>query len=275
MTHQAIHFTKMHGLGNDFMIINNLDQTLQPAQLPITDWSNRYTGIGFDQLLLIEPSSQADFYCRIFNADGSEAEQCGNGLRCVARFVHENQIIATDKVTIETKAGVFPVTIKSYQEISVAMGQPQIKEPLVELAFPSRQADLTRQLSIISMGNPHAILKVNSIEDVSVSTLGAEIAAHSRFPQGANVGFMEVITPNHIRLRTYERGSGETHACGSNACAAVIAGIANHWLADKIKVEFGYGSLWIETSGIKGPLRMTGPADYVFSGLLELNNRHH
>ncbi|TAK79398.1 MAG: diaminopimelate epimerase [Gammaproteobacteria bacterium] len=258
----TLHFTKMHGLGNDFVVMD-------PVTLSITDiaqLAHRHIGIGFDQLLVIEPSSRADFFCRIFNADGSEAEQCGNGLRCVARFVHEEKRHPASHLTIETKAGVFPILIKDYDHIRVTMGAPQLQENKLELMLTQQSV----VMSVLSMGNPHAVMAVESVETVPISQLGPDIATHAFFPQGINVGFMQIITPHHIRLRTFERGAGETYACGSNACAAVAAGIAHGWLKSHVQVEFQHGSLHIEWEGEGKPIHMTGPATKVFDGVVTL-----
>lgn len=268
----VIHFTKMHGLGNDFVVINTFTQPINFSLLPISTLSNRYIGIGFDQLLLIEPSQQADFFCRIFNADGSEAEQCGNGLRCIARFIHEQGLTSHSSFTIATKAGIYPVEIKNYQHISITMGAPHIAEILTELAVEHSIQRIP--LSILSVGNPHAIIKVDSITSDLPNELGSTLSMHPYFLQGANIGFMQVISPHHILLRTFERGAGETFACGSNACAAVVAGITNGWLQSKVEVEFHYGSLLIEWEGKDKPIQMTGPASLVYTGEFSLDNRN-
>lgn len=271
MKQPGIRFTKMHGIGNDFVVIDAREQMLHPQQLPIVALSNRHTGIGFDQLLLIETSDKADFFCRIFNADGSEAEQCGNGLRCVARFLHENRL-ATTSFTIETKAGIFSVEILDGDQVRVAMGVPVISQQLVEIQLncePRKAA-----ISVLSMGNPHAVLKVPALQQVNTALLAPAIASHALFPNGANVGFMEVIQKNHIRLRTFERGAGETLACGSNACAAAIAGIKNDWLTSTVQVEFSHGSLWVDWQGDDKPVYLTGSATTVFTGECRLDQRN-
>ena len=269
--HQTpIRFTKMHGLGNDFVIINTINQSLDVQQLSIKLLADRHTGIGFDQLLLIAPSHRADIFCRIYNADGSEVEQCGNGLRCIARFLHEEGLHREPSVHIETKAGIFSLFIKDYDHIRVAMGTPLIQEKLIELK--STANSMLIPTSILSLGNPHAIIKVESIDSILADQLGPEISSHSLFHQGANVGFMQVMNPHHIRLRTFERGVGETHACGSNACAAVVAGMANGWLTHQVNVDFRYGSLSIEWEGTDKPVYMTGPASRIFSGEVILAN---
>jgi len=267
MVKSPIRFTKMHGLGNDFVIINAMGSSFDTTQFPIAQLSHRHTGIGFDQLLVIEPSQQAHFFCRIFNANGSEAEQCGNGLRCVARFIQEEGLYPTSSFNIETKAGIFPVVIEKDGDIRVSMGPPTIQEKLI--ASPIKQDLTPLSMSILSLGNPHAIFKVPSVAVVSPDELGPQIASLAYFPHGANVGFMEVVDEKNLHLRTYERGVGETFACGSNACAAVVAGILNGWLQHHVRVQFRYGTLSIEWEGGNAPVIMTGPAARVFAGVVE------
>jgi diaminopimelate epimerase len=255
----------MHGLGNDFVIINSLTQTKDMQKSIIANLANRYTGIGFDQLLIIEPSQAADFFCRIYNADGSEAQQCGNGLRCVARYLHEEGMHANRQVSIETLAGIFPIVIHDYEHIRVCMGTPNIKEnDLIELQLTNPINSIP--VSILSLGNPHAITKVDTIDSITLENMAMQISTHSIFPEGVNVGFMQIIDKNHIQLRTFERGAGETLACGSNACAAVVAGITQGWLQQEVKVKFTYGSLTIAWEGDNQPVYMTGPATRVYSG---------
>jgi len=257
----------MHGLGNDFVVIDATKSSVDLKKIPIETLANRHTGIGFDQMLVITPSSHADFFCHIYNADGSEAEQCGNGLRCVARYVHEEGLHNQAALVLETKAGNFSVLIQDYEHIRVTMGAPLIQEKLIQFRLDQQN---TLPMSVLSVGNPHAIIKVDSADTVSTDTLGAEISTHAYFPNGANVGFMQVADRHHIHLRTYERGVGETLACGSNACAATVAGIVNNWLQDQVKVEFRYGSLLIEWEGSGKPIHMTGPAARIFSGEIKL-----
>ncbi len=264
MKNFVIRFAKMHGLGNDFMLIDAINQSFSREKLSIPKLADRHLGVGFDQLLFIEKSSRADFFCRIFNADGSEAEQCGNGLRCVARFIHEQQLINKNIFTIETKAGVFPVKMADYDHISVALGVPQIEKNSVDLTLSSSEKSI--RVNAISLGNPHALIAVDNLQTTPVTSLGPEIGAHTFFSNGANVGFMQIINPHHILLRTFERGAGETLACGSNACAAVIAGILNHSLQSPVTVEFSTGKLCIEWDGETKPIQMTGPASFVYCG---------
>lgn len=273
-----IKFWKMHGLGNDFAVIDTSVTPLAMTAQNITHLSHRQIGIGFDQLLLVEKSMTADFACRIFNADGQEAEQCGNGLRCVARFIHENRLSTKNAFTIETAAGIAHIHIISYEKIQVKMGNPDFnpenipfltkeKKSLYEMPIDSSNKIL--QFSALSLGNPHVIMNVPHLEKYPVQEMGAEIAEKDIFPKGANVGFMQIINPNTIRLRTFERGVGETYACGSNACAAVIAGIMNHGLARSVTVELRLGNLWIEWPNEAEPIQMTGPAEFVYAGELK------
>jgi len=263
-----IKFSKMHGLGNDFIVIDGINQSIDPSILPISKLADRHLGIGFDQLLLIENSNNADVACRIFNADGSSAEQCGNGLRCVARFIKDNKLINKNSLRIETLGGIFQAVFCDNDLIQVEMGVPSFES----LLTPVQIRDTTFSVSILSMGNPHAVIRVNSLNNYPVKEMGVEIASHSIFPQGTNVGFMEIINPRHIRLRTFERGVGETLACGSNACASVVAGILAHFLESKVKVELPLGELWIEWPGTGKEVIMTGPAKNVFDGFIDFSN---
>ena len=264
-TANRIHFSKMHGLGNDFVVMNTIHQAIDLATLPIKQLGDRHFGIGFDQLLLIEPSKQADFFCRIFNTDGSEAEQCGNGLRCVARYLREEGLHHAAKVSIETKAGIFKITIKNNDHIAVSMGVPCIESNKTLLSLPSSTTKIA--LHVVSMGNPHAIIHTDAIDILTVAKHGKEISTHQHFPAGINVGFMRIINPHHIELRTYERGAGITHACGSNACAAVAAGIATGLLQQSVDVDYQYGRLHVEWDDINKPIILSGPATTVYSGV--------
>lgn len=272
---RPIQFHKMHGLGNDFVIMNLLHSFIDIKKLNIPQLADRHLGIGFDQLLLIEKSTQADFACRIFNADGSEAEQCGNGVRCVARLIHEDKISTNSSLTLETRAGIVTIVINDYDKIEVIMGHPQFEAHNIPFLIEKSAniyelADVSPdQLTVLSMGNPHTILQVPSVNDYPVHDIGTKIASHPAFPEGTNTGFVEVIDRKHIRLRTFERGSGETFACGSNACAAVVAGIKNGWLDPIVTVQLTHGNLIIEWQGrADSPVKMTGPATRVFSGYL-------
>jgi len=266
----TIKFTKMHGLGNDFVVIDAITQSIPLDHLSIAALANRHTGIGFDQLLLIEKSlSNADFFCRIFNSDGTEAEQCGNGMRCVARFIYEKDLAVKKQLAIETQSGIVQTTLQDFDNIHVNMGHPTI-EPSQEVSLSPNASPL--KLTLISMGNPHAILNVPSVVSAPVQELGASLSTHPIFPHGINVGFMEIVNRQHVRLRTFERGAGETLACGTNSCAAVVAGIINHALDPKVRVALALGSLWIEWPDENSPLMMSGPADNVFEGTIKVSH---
>lgn len=267
MTKSSLHFTKMHGLGNDFAIINNLDSAIDVKAIPHVSMADRRVGIGYDQLLIIEPSRKADFYCLIYNADGSEAMQCGNGLRCIARYVVEKGLHNQNHLTIETKAGVFAIVIQDDEHIQVNMGRPKLQEKLV--TFDLVKIDKEIKLSLVSMGNPHALIKMDKVHQSEIDEIAQAVRQHALFHEGINIGFMQIINSQHIQLRTYERGSGETDACGSNAAAAVVAGIANGWLTHKVQVEYKRGSLCVEMCD-KGEVYLTGPATFVYSGVFVL-----
>ncbi len=261
MARTNVKFTKMHGLGNDFIVINGITEPFSIQNSSIKKLADRHQGIGFDQLLVLKPGKNADFSCDIFNSDGSEAEQCGNGMRCLARFIAEEKLSDKPNLTIATKGGTVETLIKNFNQITVNMGVPHFKKNL-ELELENK----TFPLTILSLGNPHAILQVNSVQDFPVSQLAPSISTHAVFPEGINVGFMEIVNRDRIRLRTFERGAGETLACGSNACAAVVTGIQNQLLNAKISVELKLGTLEIEWQGKDHPVFLTGPAEKVFEG---------
>ena len=269
-------FSKMHGLGNDFVIIDTINQawselTVSQRQF-ITD---RQRGIGCDQLLLVESATQqnVDFKYRIFNADGGEVSKCGNGARCFARFVFEQGLTTKTEVAVETASGIMTLTLKEDGKVvTVNMGEPRFTP--ADIPFEQdQQADVYAlgldngdeiALGALSMGNPHAVSIVDNIEKVDVSMLGSMIECHQRFPERVNAGFMQIITENEIKLRVFERGSGETQACGSGACAAVVSGIQRGLLANEVKVHLTCGDLDIVWQGEQTPVWMTGTATHVF-----------
>lgn len=262
MNQKRVKFCKMHGLGNDFVIIDTISQSIQPTSNWIGALSDRHCGIGFDQLLLIKKSDQADFYCQIFNSNGSEALQCGNGMRCIARYISEEKLCNKESFKIETKGGVVEVDLKDKKNISVSMGIPRFQEDCrIQL-----KTEEWITLSLVSIGNPHALLQVPLVKKARVTEIGQFISSHPIFAQGVNVGFMEILNPDHIRLRTFERGAGETLACGSNACAAVVAGIQKGILNKKVQVEVALGNLWINWEGENHPVIMKGPTARIFDG---------
>ncbi len=260
----------MHGLGNDFVVIDSIRQTIYPTSSQITHWADRHTGIGFDQLLILLPSKSADLTCKIFNADGTEAEQCGNGMRAVARYAHESGLISKKTLRIETLAGIVHATIHdppNYKKIAVSLGIPTHHQNTIDAIAISAY----EKIHTLSLGNPHAIIKVTNLQDFPVLPTAEKISALNIFPQGVNCGFMEIIDAHHIHLRTVERGVGETLACGSNASAAVITGIRHHGLISPVNVQLLYGSLEIHWAGENQEVILIGPASTVFSGSILLS----
>ena len=241
--------------------------------------ANRHTGIGFDQLLVVEKTNQlnADFKYRIFNADGSEVGQCGNGARCFARFVRDKKLTDKDEIVVETKSGQLVLSFTSDDLITVNMGVPRhlpAEIPLMENQearfYTVKVNGIEKAFGAVSMGNPHAVLQVNDIKMAPVETIGAELESHAIFPERANIGFMQVVDKKSIKLRVYERGAGETQACGSGACAAVVIGIEQNLLSDTVEVELPGGNLNISWAGRGEPVFMTGAAVSVFEGFIAL-----
>lgn len=275
---KALSFSKMHGLGNDFVIIDAINQTCPELTVFQRRFiADRQRGIGCDQLLLVEQATQqgVDFKYRIFNADGGEVNQCGNGARCFARFVYEQGLTTKTQITVETASGIMELSLKKGGEIvTVNMGQPEFDPKKIPFdveqqvdQYPLTLANgQTVTISALSMGNPHAILIVDNIATADVVTLGPMIQAHPQFPEQVNTGFMQIIDKNAINLRVYERGSGETQACGSGACAAVASGIQRGLLTNEVKVHLTGGELDIVWQGGQTPLWMTGAATHVFDG---------
>ena len=278
-----INFTKMHGLGNDFVVIDTIDQTVELSSEQIRQLSDRHFGIGFDQLLLVEPpvSGHADFKYRIFNADGSEVSQCGNGARCFARFIKEKGLSTKKVISVDTNAGQLILHFNEDNLIMVNMGVP--KHAPYEIPLIAEQEskfytvcinDTEKAFGAVSVGNPHAVIQVNDIKSAAVTELGSILESHAMFPEHANIGFMQVIDRQHIKLRVFERGAGETLACGSGACAAVIIGIEQNLLDHAVNVELPGGDLIIEWPGRGEPVFMTGTATTVFEGKLQLNDQN-
>jgi len=271
-------FTKMQGLGNDFVVLDGINQPVNLDQQQIRLLADRHFGIGCDQLLLVEKAAgQADFRYRIFNADGSEVEQCGNGARCFVRYVHDHGLTQKNEIRIETLSGVISPKLEIDGNVTVNMGKP-IFEP-EEIPFVAEKTALTYQLEVqgkpvtisaLSMGNPHAVRVVQNIENAPVDTEGALIETHPRFPKRVNVGYVQVIDRSHIKLRVFERGAGETLACGTGACAAVVAGINLGLLDNQVIVSTRGGELTISWQGQDEPVWMTGPAVTVFEGEINL-----
>ncbi len=272
-------FTKMHGLGNDFVVVDAINQRIALTPKKIRFMANRHTGIGFDQLLVVEKTSQenADFKYRIFNADGSEVGQCGNGARCFARFVRDKKLTDKDEIIVETKSGQLILSFTDDDLITVNMGIPKhfpTEIPMImeqEVRFYTVDVNgVEKAFGAVSMGNPHAVLQVNDIKTAPVETIGATLESHIIFPERANIGFMQVVDKNAIKLRVFERGAGETQACGSGACAAVVIGIEQNLLNNTVRVELPGGELNISWAGRGEPVFMTGAAISVFEGFITL-----
>lgn len=273
-------FTKMHGLGNDFVVIDGMRQYVELTPERIRALGDRHTGIGFDQLLLVEPpeTAGADFRYRIFNADGGEVEQCGNGARCFVRFVHDQGLTAKDAIVVETKRGIIHPRLEADGLVTVDMGQPRFAPPEIPFESDSDAAEQPLQLpdgttltiGVVSMGNPHAVTVVADVDAAPVAVQGPQVESHARFPQRVNAGFMQIIDRHNIRLRVYERGAGETLACGTGACAAAVSGIRRGLLDSPVRVQTRGGDLSIAWGGPGQTVIMTGPAVTVFTGEFDL-----
>lgn len=272
-------FTKMHGAGNDFVVFNGVHQRVQLAPEQLRLLADRHIGVGCDQILLVETAQhpEADFRYRIFNADGDEVEQCGNGARCFMRFVHDQGLTHKREIVVETKSGLITPRLEDNGQITVNMGTPIFEAARIPFLGEDdaiiqalEVAGETVQITALSMGNPHAVQIVNDAEHAPVSMQGALIENHPRFPQRVNAGFMQIVDRNHIKLRVYERGVGETLSCGTGACAAVVAGIRRNLLDARVNVATHGGVLNIAWAGNNAPVLMTGPAIAVFEGEITL-----
>jgi len=269
----------MHGLGNDFVVIDAINQTVNLSTAQIRHIADRRHGVGCDQLLLVEAPEQpdAEFRYRIFNANGREVEQCGNGARCFARFVRQKGLTAANRIPVQTKAGRIELIIQDDERICVDMGAPHLEPediPFQAMVRAQRYAlsvkGETVEIGAVSMGNPHAVLEVPNVDAAPVAKLGSQIEAHPRFTNHVNVGFMEIVDRSRIRLRVFERGVGETLACGSGACAAVVVGRIQGTLDETVTVELRGGDLVVSWAGEHQPVLMTGPATFVFEGKIDL-----
>lgn len=274
-----LRFSKMHGLGNDFIVIDGISQSVRLSPEKIRQLSDRHFGIGCDQLLLVEhpENPEMDFRYRIFNCDGSEVENCGNGARCFAVFVRERKLTGKNKIKVETFGGNIELNVASNGEVSVDMGVPRLLPKEIPFVAESKSVTYavdvggqTLDISAVSMGNPHAVALVDNVKTAPVETLGPLVEHHPRFPQRVNAGFMQVISASEIDLRVYERSAGETLACGTGACAAVVAGRLRGLLSEHVKVNLPGGSLHIRWAGEGHPVIMTGPATTVFHGQVHI-----
>lgn len=272
-------FTKMHGLGNDFVVIDGINQRVTLSSEHVKALADRRFGVGCDQVLIVETPQHpdVDFRYRIFNHDGTEVENCGNGARCFAKFVRDRQLTGKSRITVETCSGRMMLNVADNGDITVDMGTPELKpehipfkasERQLTYALPLRETRL--DISAISMGNPHAVVIVDSVANAPVLTQGPEIEAHTLFPKRVNVGFMAIKSRSEIDLRVYERGAGETLACGTGACAAVVAGRLQNLLDERVSANLTGGRLSIQWQGEGHPVMMTGPAETVFHGQIKL-----
>ena len=274
-----LRFTKMHGLGNDFMVLDLISQHAHIQPKHAKAWGDRHTGVGFDQLLLVEAPTNpdVDFRYRIFNANGSEVEQCGNGARCFARFVVDKRLTVKKQIRVETKGGIIELNLRPDGQVTVDMGAPRLVPEQIPFQADAEALSYTvevdgqrHELAAVSMGNPHAVLRVDNVDSAPVHSLGPKLEHHPRFPKRVNVGFLQVINRQQARLRVWERGAGETQACGTGACAAAVAAIRQGWMDSPLQLELPGGSLSIEWAGPGQPVMMTGPAVRVYEGQIRL-----
>ncbi|MDO8891253.1 MAG: diaminopimelate epimerase [Sulfurimicrobium sp.] len=272
-------FTKMHGLGNDFVVLDGISQAVHLSGEQFRFLADRHFGVGCDQILLVElpSSSAADFRYRIFNADGGEVGQCGNGARCFVRYVHDKGLTQKTEISVETASGIIYPRLEADGQVTVNMGEPRFEPDQIPFVTPGRAltyplpvGDQTIDISALSMGNPHAVLVVHDVDSAPVAEQGPLIENHLAFPARVNAGFMQIVDRSRIRLRVFERGSGETLACGTGACAAAVAGITRGMLDSEVTVSTRGGELLIRWQGEGQPVWMTGPAETVFEGEIHL-----
>ena len=274
-----IRFTKMHGTGNDFVVVDATRAPLTLTAPNIRRLSDRHVGIGFDQMLVVEParSPDTDFYYRIFNADGGEVSQCGNGARCFVRYVHDKGLSKKNPIRVETRSGIIEPRLEQDGRVTVNMGVPAFEPAKIPFVAELQASTYTldadghkREIFAVSMGNPHAVQIVPDVDTAPVASEGPLIERHPRFPERVNAGYMQIVNRRQIKLRVFERGAGETLSCGTGACAAVVAGIARGLLDSPVKVATRGGVLEITWPGEAQPVLMTGPAQSVFEGEIEV-----
>lgn len=262
-------FTKMHGLGNDFVIIDSINQQITLSRAQIKQIADRHFGIGCDQILVLEPHTHTgvDFAYKIFNADGTEAEQCGNGARCIAKYLHNKQLTTKDKLVVIGGLSKSSLHLQANGMVLVNMGTPSTKPVMMQLPLPTAE---TLDIGVIAIGNPHAIIRVDDITQAKVDLYGPLIAKHQQFPKGINANFVEIVNRSLIKLRVYERGAGETLACGSGACATTAMGQTWGLLDQTVTVELTGGNLVVTREHPTAPIMMSGPAEKIFDGIFSL-----
>ncbi len=274
-----LNFTKMQGAGNDFVVIDSYTSVVKLTKTQIQHIANRYFGVGCDQLLMVEKTHlpNVDFRYRIFNADGGEVEQCGNGARCFVRYVVDKGLTNKHEIKVETAGGIITLTLAENGQVTVNMGKPNFSPSALpydvtkqQLLYDLALKDSLVQIAAVSMGNPHAVVTVDNVETANIAEIGPQIESHPLFPNHVNAGFMQIISPHEIQLRVYERGSGETLACGTGACAAVVSGIRLNLLQSPVLVNTRGGQLKIEWPDATAPVMMTGPAEIVFEGTINI-----
>ena len=272
-------FTKMHGLGNDFIVFDARQPDEVPSAAVLRRLADRRTGIGFDQALVLSPPARpgTDVYYRIFNADGSEVEQCGNGARCIARLVASRAAVRDRALVMDSPGGLVNARLRGDGLVSVAMGVPDFDPRSLPFEAEREAASYHIELpsghvefGAVSIGNPHAVIRVRSVQEAPVDTVGPAMENHPSFPRRVNVGFLEIVAPDHVRLRVFERGVGETLACGTGACAAVALGRRHGPLAEEVRVDVPGGRLIVQWPGPGEPIWLTGPAETAFEGYVEL-----
>jgi diaminopimelate epimerase len=274
-----LHFTKMHGLGNDFIVLDQTQQAFQLDEKKVCELAHRQLGIGFDQLLIVQAPSteEVEFDYRIFNADGEEVEHCGNGARCFAKFVLDKGLTQNRLIKVHTAAGNIELLVNDDETVTVQMGVPIFEPSLIPFSAESESSSYTLELedecveiTALAIGNPHAVVIVPNVQKAEVLTLGAQIESHTRFPNRVNAGFMEIVSPTEVNVRVFERGVGETLACGTGACAAVVSGIQLGLLEHKVTANLLGGQLHIQWDAPNKSVKMTGPCQSVFEGTIEL-----
>ncbi len=274
-----LRFTKMHGLGNDFVFLDLISQSISLSEKTIAELGDRRTGVGFDQLLTVSPprSPEMDFRYRIFNSNGTEVEHCGNGARCFAKFVHDQRLTGKRDISVQTSNGRIMLKMRDDHAVEVDMGEPVLQPDQVPFeattqapSYSLEQDGHNYTLGVVSMGNPHAVLVVDDVASAPVFELGSKLEQHPRFPNKANIGFMQIIDRNTIKLRVFERGVGETKACGTGACAAVVVGQQQGLLDTNVTTQLTGGNLAIQWQGPGHHLFMDGPATHVYEGQIKL-----